>query len=786
MATLEQIERALRNADAAGNAADARRLANAYKAQKARQATAPDASTPNPAIMAAGKTPLGPGGELARDAVTAGADMAGDAAEFVTGGDRRAEGVPNLLNSGATFGLSPADQAKLAGSLLVANDKGRQRNAVWEYLPDADIYEDENGFDVIEVNGEKAYLNGPGISQMDVAKGVSDAVQMLPWAKGYGAVSRIPGVAGKALGLLGLGATSGAGLSVSQDLASNALGQGEGISGTRAGIYAAGGALGEGAAMVGNRLVRQVGRGGIGTEEQGRQVARKVDMDYDAMRPDVQTEARALGRQAANPEAFARQLRANNQPVPVPLTAGRATRGTDPAQASKLALAETTLSREGDPAYLAHRNQATQALLDNMNAIKTGSPGQEGLTAAQGGARVSDTLNAMRGAEKGQVDALYRSARAGLSDARRQGVEPAVARADFTPVIRQVRNSLLNEGGFSHRGAPKTWGELARLIPKVQPGSQVKEVKLSRILDSLRELKTLSRAGGVSPSPDNVAAGKAAGMLQAQLDDMFEQGIMSGDEAVLQPFKQAGYARRQFGERWEAGDILQRLTAKDPAGRGDRLAVAPEAAADAIFGVSSSGITTSRSMSRELRALKNRLGADSEGWDAVRQAAMDRFMNPAKVLTENGEGVSGVKLSTAWARAKRENPEVIGELFTSQQRKAMDDFVDVADWATRQLTGTDHSANNLRAITSVLGNTGYRMATSGAAPAYLKWLGILPGVGQLFSAKAKQKIVEQVLQGVKMERIPASERARIMGLAAGVLGVQQVDGSGQGEQITEQ
>lgn len=787
MATLEQIGRALRNAHNAGDTNAARRLAKAYKEMQAQQQTPQVSSAAQEAAVAVSQSPgqaaveqvnsrFRPGGFLAgagdaEDNAAARAIEGGieTAAQKVTGSDRREEGVPNLLNSGATFGLSPGQQAELAGSLMMANDQERQRRAVWNALPGARITQDESGFDIVEYEGQKAYINGPGLSQQDVAKGVVDAVTLLPVGRAYQGLRSLPAV-GRVLGTLGLGGASGAALSAGQDVASNALGDNPtgsedltaDVSGQRALLYGLGGAAGDAAVLGGNKLVRALSKG---NEQIGRQAAQRMNIDYDALRPELKAEVNRIAAQAANPEDFARSIRALNLDAPIPLTRARALDPTNPKnqqQIRELGQAEVLAERAGLPEAAAARNEVQSALRDNAAILKTGNVDDAGLSVAEQGRRVSGRLTQMRQAEKDAVNNAYDTARAGLNDARRQGTEPRLPRKDAISAIRGVR-ARLREDGFTGTTAPAALREISRLVPPQQPGAKIKSVKLTRIQDAITRLNAMKTG---TPTPETVAAGRASRYLQEELDDIVDQGLMDGSEDILSQFRQAAGMRRQFNRRWENKDILDELT-RTKSGGSTELNVTPEKAVNYIFGTSSTGLKSKPELARNIKSLKARLGAGSQEWDAIRQGAVDKILNPAIRQSDFGDTISGVELRKSWEIMKRENPEVLREIFTPAQYRAMDEFVQVAEWATRQYQGTAHSAANMRAISSALGNSLFRMGTSGMGPRSLKYFGMLPMVGQMWDRIAQDRKIQQMLSTVPIQYLPAPLQARLAGVAVG-------------------
>ena len=130
--------------------------------------------------------------------------------------------------------------------------------------------------------------------------------------------------------------------------------------------------------------------------------------------------------------------------------------------------------------------------------------------------------------------------------------------------------------------------------------------------------------------------------VESSVDD----ALFSGNPEGIAAWRAAINARRELGAQFQGGDLAQKLTARAPRGGEMQLKVAPEDAANFIFGASATGWTTKSNLARDLTRIRDMLGADSAGWNALRQEAFLRLSRTAEGAFEGGE-------RQLWARTSR-------------------------------------------------------------------------------------------------------------------------------------
>lgn len=416
---------------------------------------------------------------------------------------------------------------------------------------------------------------------------------------------------------------------------------------------------------------------------------------------------------------------ARGLPVPVPLTQGQISRA--PAQQ----MLENAMLRgsEGDAAarIMQEGAGATQeALRGNVDAIRAGiSPRQ--VERGSGAAMASERLNTLFDAAKAGVDQAYRSAR--------EASDGAFIPASERPVIGSRLAESIKD--FD----PETIGDVKRVLSAFD-GSPTADPLSPRELFEARSRLGVIRADGTRPQSASAAA-RATNELDAYIDDALASDLISGNENVVASWRNAIGKRRDFGKLFEGDDLIERLTTRDArGGEGRALSVAPEDAANYIFGRSDLGFVGKRDLKRDMGRLRKVLGPDSEEWNALRAEAFSRFARAGEGPPEGGQPqFSGQKFMKAWRSANTADPEIMRTLFTQEERDLIDRFAEIAQVATTPVRGGDNPSNTAIAAKVLIkkamdsfgtiagGATGSLVGPVGA--------GIGAGIGRAFDALLK-------------------------------------------------
>lgn len=392
-------------------------------------------------------------------------------------------------------------------------------------------------------------------------------------------------------------------------------------------------------------------------------------------------------------DQVAAQDTAQSLPVPVNLTAGKLS--GDPAQQ----MAESVMLKGTKGAAAQQIMQGAAQTTDdqlraNIPAIQTQMSGAP-VEANEGGIAASNALSDLRAKAKAGVDANYDAARSVGNDAMLS------SGAD-------VRNGVLNSlsTNYTLSNIPRVAAEVENIGSGGAPTAQ-------DLFDTRTRLSKLSQSG------DPVEAGAARSAVKAldsHIDDALANDLFLGDPSAVDAWKTAIASRRDFGKAFEGDDFIQRLTEPTQHGGGTTLKVAPEDAANFIFGANNLGFTTKKNFTRDMEGLKNALGPDSPEWGALRAEAFARI---ARSAGPSDKPFSGDGFLTAWSKAKDTAPQALNVLFTPQEQGLIDNFANTAKLATSSVKGGDNPSNSgvyaVAAVKNLLGSLTGLVGTGGGA-----------------------------------------------------------------------
>jgi hypothetical protein len=199
-----------------------------------------------------------------------------------------------------------------------------------------------------------------------------------------------------------------------------------------------------------------------------------------------------------------------------------------------------------------------------------------------------------------------------------------------------------------------------------------------------------------SPTVDSKAADDILDVFDQKMLEMGDKAILYGDEIAVKNWYEAISKYSDFKKTWDSkGGILSTLTNEVMKDGSLVLKVSPEAAGNAIFGASSSGMATKMELPRTLLTLQSKLAKPE--WDALRQEAFLRIMEPAQKIGLGGQdAVSGMSFLKAWTDLRKNNPGVIRTLFTKEEQGLINDFAATA----ARVTGVTVNASNTTAAMS--------------------------------------------------------------------------------------
>jgi len=249
-------------------------------------------------------------------------------------GHNLTEGGIGMTSARMSLGMS--DKAKLdiyksdmerAGTPLKAGQYGVDDAGAW-----------------VVHNGERFYLNAPGVTGQDASDLLSATVAMSAPTRVLGGIGAAAGAVGR---MLGVGAGAGIG-SMAHDVAGAGVGSEQGISTPRAVMSAAGGVLGESVGMLASKALQSIAGNTtfinpVTAEltDAGRQFMTRNGLNPDAFTSDVLRSLSKQSRMAASPEASIAGAEAASLPVPVPQTRGMITQNPQHQQFENQAIEGT-------------------------------------------------------------------------------------------------------------------------------------------------------------------------------------------------------------------------------------------------------------------------------------------------------------------------------------------------------------------------------------------------------------------------------------------------------------
>ena len=552
-----------------------------------------------------------------------------------------AENIPSIydekFNDAAGWGITGGMKPSMAA--LLGGDQDVER-AVLKATPGASMSQDANGNPVVRLkNGERYYLNEPGLDINDLGRAAGKAMLFLPAAGAAGLATTTTGriLAGAAASggtdALMQGGASLAGGDLTYDPKQGAIATG--LGGASELVPAALGAAYRGskaaltsdtkAALLGQRVAQESNIPGKLTMEDLVALGRRY--------PEIQAGASPASALAESEFGFK-------------LTQGQKTGNPSLLRREEMLRSlsgDTRASQQARGVYEAQeQNLADQAqrIQDYLAGGKSPSSPAEAAQTVMGSVR-------QQAADlKGQINDAYDVART---------KNATIPLGHINDLSTKIRNSLQNIPVDSVL-TPRTSRALDLLsedMAKVsQPG--VTGVNM-RAVEAGRQ-KMMSAMDGASGA-DLKALKNVKDAYDQWVSDAFDKALISGDPDALQAVQQARSLRAQYGSRFQpknpndqGGKIVKRLLDDN---------ASPDEMAQAIFGAGQLAPQASASVVQKLKAA---LGNDQDAWNAVRSA----FINKA-VTNRAGDTLGPQAIVGNLNRLLRERPELVKQLYSPDE-----------------------------------------------------------------------------------------------------------------------
>lgn len=367
--------------------------------------------------------------------------------------------------------------------------------------------------------------------------------------------------------------------------------------------------------------------------------------------------------------------KAGGLPIAVPLDAGQLTR----APGAQAAIDDLLRGASGDTAagvVQGFRAKQQGALRENLDVIARSISGADPVP-GEGAKAVSNKLNAARDAADAAIGAAYRTAREHGEDAMLATAEP-------------VRDGIL--AGL-RQNFPE--GKIEAVLKEVENIGSDGAPTARGLFEARQRLTSLTQEQGVE--------GSAARAAKRGLDDYIKTALKNdlflGDPNAVKLWREAIGKRAEYGKLFQGDDLIEGLTERTRHGEGRALKVDPEEAVNYIFGKSALGFVGKKDLGRDLVRLRGVLGKDSAEWNGLRAEAFMRVAKAGEGPPEAGvPQFSGQNFMKAWGKAWRDDPRVMGTLFTPYERKIIDDFAEVAQVATTNVKGGANTSNSAIAL----------------------------------------------------------------------------------------
>ena len=489
------------------------------------------------------------------------------AADWLTG-SRREESIPIAPEANLRL---PADKAAQMTALLATTaSDDRLRSGIQQIIPDAQFETDQYGNLVViapvgGVANERSqwtrfYPNPQGLDRTDIMQGAGVAALASPLGRAAEAIGLGGGVlAGAAIGGTEAALIEGASSSLS-DQPFKYSDVPYGIIGGAGGAYL-GNQLGR---LFASKNVSQLFDASGALTPQARAVLREAGVDEAAMTADVAQSVSDYVSRGVDPAQAGRSAMAETLPVSVPLSRGQVS-GTPVQQifeseAGKGVYGEAPMRLMQD---LQRRQQ--EALRENIPAIQQ-TLGGDMIERGAGGAAAQEALVGQRAAARQEASRLYDVAeRAGYS---------------YIPeaMIGEVDDNLLS----SIRSFPATATPVTREIYGDINQALVNGGDVTSLFRLRSQLVNAGNAGSV----EQAAANSLKNQLDAELSRLADQALLSGNNDAIAAWSNAIKNYADFAGTWKSRGILDKLTQTTRRDGEMMLNVSPEQAANYILGAS--------------------------------------------------------------------------------------------------------------------------------------------------------------------------------------------------------
>tara|TARA_R110002051_G_scaffold173910_2_gene244179 strand:- start:975 stop:3257 length:2283 start_codon:yes stop_codon:yes gene_type:complete len=614
-------------------------------------------------------------------------------------------------------------------------------NIIKNNLPDAKINQDQYGNTTVALGGKDYYINKPGWSTQDTMSAVFKILGFIGIGNKLGIGNKGVGIGGN---MLRAGGTGGI-LSVSEDVISQASGAQRsgalstlGLANTDLGIdipkaaqTAAITSVFQGGADVLFSAIPSLANALRNTQiklgatddsmfgssgeltTQGQQILKQLGVEWNSMTKEFKDRLRNQFvsdklKPASTEEAVA-YAEAQSLPIVVPQTKGTLSGDAERQLLEDLAR-KGVYGEEAKIILQQARIDAEKAITSNMSEIQKIIAGSAPIiNRGQGGTAAQAELFAARQSAKSEANKAYDTAR-DLS-AESGTVLPSNIFKGFGDDVKTVvtKDHAINDLA-SVKDFLKQFKDL---------GAKDSTVSIRSLFDLRKQLTTKARGGKGDES--SVALNKMKIQLDNKIDSLLETALLQGDDIVIKSWRDAIKGYKDYKQKWESGNLMDRLTRINQQSGNRELVVAPESASNYIFNSSNLGFINKANLQRDILKMKENLSPES--WSGMRQEIYLKIINASK--TAQKEGISGAKLQTNINKVLQDNKPLMSALYTPKEIALLEQFARVAN---RTLNTQKNTSNTGAAQMNALKNMWTNVVAVLGIKNANKWIAAIPGL----------------------------------------------------------
>lgn len=446
---------------------------------------------------------------------------------------------------------------------------------------------------------------------------------------------------------------------------------------------------------------------------------RIMESTYQKMFKDI--------NRGVDPVESARYRTSQDLPQPIPMTRGDVSDNRQ-AQLEEDAIRKGQYGEESRVSMENIRQEQSRAVDENLQAIQSGMGATGPIEPRAGGQAAQESLVAQRKEAQESYKSAYEKAQSGNAY-----IDPEIGDQIGANIYNSVRTS-----GFTETGAPQAFKILREEVePLLREGQSINEIFAARSALSAHS-KNLGTEGG--------AAGAMAKVLDQELIKLADEAMLYGDPKVVGNWLDAIGKFKEFQNKWNNEGILKKLTTTGTRDGETVLNVAPEDAANVIFGVALNPNKTN--LARDLITMKKNLPSDV--FDQLRQEFFIKLVNR---MNTGGGDIKGSAFAKSWAETKK-NKTLVDTMFTKEEQAQIDA---VATTALRIGSRAQNYSNTAATLGNMITNLMSKLRGSSAGAA----ISALPMAGPLYNIARGQALVG------RKPLVPTPSNAGVIAGAAG-------------------